>query len=307
MDVRDAEARVWSAVGVEAVEHRLALPRLGIAVKVTEVGQGRPAVFVHGGTVAGATWADLAATLPGVRCLLVDRPGCGQSEPLRDRGLDGFLDSADHLVADVLDALELESAAVVATSLGGFHGMRAAVTHPDRVERLALVGWVLGTPGTPPPVWMRLTMVKPIARLAGVMPVSVRSVKAMMRRAGLGRAIDEGRGREEVFEWLAALFAQTDTLRNEIVDAPPLMSLRGGWDDRLIHSDETLASVRAPTCIVYGDEDPFGTVATTRDLGRRIPDAEVHVIPRAGHAPWLDAPDEVARVLLDFLLDRGDS
>lgn len=301
MDLRTAEERLWAAVGLTPVEHRLDLPRLGIEVRVTEVGEGRPAVFVHGATVAGASWADLVPALSGVRCLLVDRPGCGRSERLREPDtIEGFLAGADHLVVDVLDALELESAAVVATSLGGFHGVRAAATHPDRVDRLALIGWVLGTPDTQPPMWMRLSSWKPAARLGARMPASKRSVKSLLRIAGLRRAIDDGYFKDEAYDWLVALYRQTDTMFNETASGPPLMSVRSGWNDWVIHDQATLSAVTAPTCIVYGEGDPFGTVEAARALGERL-DAEFHLVAQAEHAPWLEATDDVAGILNGFL------
>lgn len=301
-DLEAAEARLWDSLGVQPVERRVDLARLGINVRVTEVGEGPPAVFIHGATVAGSSWADLAARLPGVRCLLVDRPGCGRSEPLREPGdFDSWAEAAGALIVDVMDAFDLESAAVVATSLGGYYGVRGAALHPHRVERMVLVGWVLGTPGTQPPMWLRLGATKPMARLGARMPVSVGSVKRLLRQAGLRRAIDEGRMGDEALAWVAALFTDTDTLFNETVATPRLSSLLGGWDPRLFHDDETLAGVRAPTCVVYGEEDPFGTVTAAQELGRRIPNAEVHVLPRAGHAPWLDAPEEVAQIVSEFL------
>jgi len=303
MDLGAAEGRLWGSLGVQPVEHRVGLARTGITVRVTEVGEGRPTVFVHGATVAGASWADLAASLSGVRCLLVDRPGCGRSEPLPEPGnFDAWVEAAGDLVVDVMDAFELESASVVATSLGGFHGVRAAVLHPHRVERLVLLGWVLGTPGPQPPMWLRLASTKPMARMGVRMPASVGSVRRLLRLAGLRRAIDEGRMGDEALEWVAALFADTDTLFNETVAAPRFISPRAGWDHRLIHDDQTLAGMRVPTCIVYGEEDPFGTAEAARGLGRKMSDAEVHVLPEAGHAPWLDAPDEVAEIVRPFLV-----
>ena len=118
----DAERRLWEHVGARPTERRVTLPAGG-QVRVQELGDGVPFVLLHGGSIAGTSWATLAAALDGVRCILVDRPGCGLSDPivggpLHDlRSVQAY---ADRLLPELLDALDLGSAAVGATSYGGF-------------------------------------------------------------------------------------------------------------------------------------------------------------------------------------------
>ena len=84
------------------------LGRLGTAVRVQEVGVGPAVLFVHGGAASGANWAPLVAELDGYRCVLLDRPGCGLSEPTSAdlTRLDRFGRFAGDLVTDVLDGLD---------------------------------------------------------------------------------------------------------------------------------------------------------------------------------------------------------
>ena len=89
-------------------------------------------MFVHGVTVAGSSWCQLAAALPHFRCILLDRPGCGLSDPVPGGSLEGpdaVLDYADDLVSDVLDALDIERTHVAATSYGGLFALRGAARH----------------------------------------------------------------------------------------------------------------------------------------------------------------------------------
>ena len=89
------------------------------------------------------------AGLDGVRCVLVDRPGCGLSDPIVGgplRDLASVQAYADRLLPDLLDALELDRAAVVATSYGGFFAFRGAATSPERVTRLIEYSWLVGAP-----------------------------------------------------------------------------------------------------------------------------------------------------------------
>ncbi|RPI09398.1 MAG: alpha/beta fold hydrolase, partial [Actinobacteria bacterium] len=112
---RAAEQRLWRSLGVTPIERKVALTRTGITVRLQECGEGEPVLFVHGASNAGTSWASLAALLGGFRCLLLDRPGCGLSDPL-PQSLDDatrLAAFADDLVVDVLDALGVERAALV--------------------------------------------------------------------------------------------------------------------------------------------------------------------------------------------------
>ena len=77
---REAEQWLWRHVGAAPTERTVEM-RSGASVRVQELGDGPPFVLLHGGTMCGTSWCVLAAALEGVRCILVDRPGCGLSDP----------------------------------------------------------------------------------------------------------------------------------------------------------------------------------------------------------------------------------
>ncbi len=300
---RRAEERLWASVGVAPSEHWLHLGRNDVTVRVQEVGAGPPVLFLHGGMNSGALWADLAARLEGFRCLLLDRPGCGLSEatglPLDAIALPRM---ADALVVDVLDALELETAHLVATSLGGYVALRTAVAHPDRVGRMVQFSWPVGAPHARLPVFMRAMGWMPgLERIAGVLSPGERAVRAMFGRLGLRRSLQEGRIPQELVDCYVALLRDTDTLRNELPATRTLMSSRGGIDQRLLLTDAALAGVGAPTLLLWGENDPFGDAEVARGLVAHMPSAELEVLAGASHAPWLDDPVHVAARTAAFL------
>lgn len=302
MDVQTAERRVWDELALAPVEHRLELGRIGTTVRVQEVGEGPPAVFIHGASVSGTSWADLAAALPDVRCLLVDRPGCGDSEsPPGSLDTTRLLAMADDLVVDVLDALDLPSAAVVATSRGALDALRGSVAHPDRVDRLLLLGWCMGAPSSVAPWWLRMGTMPGAARLAAAMPVARGSVRASLRRFGLRRALEEGRFSDAALDWVVALYRDTDTLANELGSSGALLSPRTGWRDEVAVDPDVLGGLAVPTRIVWGTDDPFGSPDVARHLAEAIPGADVHVVAKAGHAPWLDEPETCVELARSFL------
>lgn len=289
--VTSAEHRVWEGVGGEPTVRTIHLPRLDVDVRVQEIGDGPPAVFLHGTSVTGTSWADLAAALPGVRCLLVDRPGCGDSEPLRGPiNLTTLLDAADDLVVDILDAMDLEAAAVVATSRGGLDALRGAAAHPDRVSRLLLLGWCMGAPGSVAPWWLRIGALPGAASMTARMPASRRAIRTMLRQFGLRRAIDEGAMTPAAIDLLVALYKHTDTLSNETAAGTVLLDARRGWREEVDVDAARLARIRSPTRILWGTDDPFGDAGVARGLATVLPDATLDLLAGAGHAPWLDEP-----------------
>lgn len=299
---RDAERRLWSSVGAGPTERRVHLARNDVVVRVQELGDGPPVLFVHGTMNSGTSWAPLAARMDGFHRVLLDRPGCGSSDRLRDRlDLETFAVFAETVLVDVLDALELPSAQVVATSFGGYLALRTAAAHPDRVDRLVLLGWSLGAPNPPVPAVMRLANVPGLRRLFAAMPVNERAVRGMFRQIGLKEALAGGRVSQEMVDFYAALLNDTDTMKAELDQGPGLISPVRGMDDRVQLPDELLGRIRVPTYVLWGEQDPFGGPDSARHLTARIPGAQLELMPDAGHAVWLDDPDRVARTTAGFL------
>lgn len=298
---RDAERRFWNSVDVVPTERMLHLKRNDVTIRVLEVGEGPPVVFVHGATNGATSWASLAARLPGFRCILVDRPGCGLSEgfakPLDTEGLPRF---ADSVVIDVLDALEIESAHLVGTSFGGYIALRTAAAHPDRIRRMMQFSWPAGVTARMP-AFMRIASVPGVSRLMSLAPANERSVRMIFRSIGHGPSLKAGRITPADLDWYLALLRHTDTMRNELALIRRLMSPRRGLREEIVLSNSTLASITTPTFFLWGAHDPFGDEAFARNLIARMPNAELEVMPTTGHAPWLDDADHCARATSSFL------
>lgn len=285
---RRAEERLWQDVGVGPTEHRVQLRRNDVAVRVQEVGSGPPVLFLHGATNSAASWAFLAGRLASrFRCLLLDRPGCGLSDPLPTApGVERLPHHGDTLAVDVLDALGVGSAHLVSTSMGGYFALRAAAAHPERIGRIVHLGWSLGAPTGRLPLLMRLASLPGAGRLMAAMPVNERAVRSMFRQIGLKQALESGRIPQTVIDAYVALLRDTDTLANEVATGggaslPELVR-------RVELSDDVLDRVRAPILFLWGEEDPFGGPAEARAFVGRVPGAELQFVPRAGHAVWLD-------------------
>jgi pimeloyl-ACP methyl ester carboxylesterase len=299
---RAAEQRLWESVGVMPTERRLHLAHNDVDVRVQEVGEGPSILFVHGACNSGTSWAELVAHLDGFHCILLDRPGCGLSGALPNGlSLDGMPAFADTLVVDVLDAMGTETTLLAATSWGGYVGLRTAAAHPDRIARLILYGWSLGVPSAPIPAFMRMSAVPGVSRLTGMLPLNDKAVRAMFRRIGLRQALEAGLISDELVDCYLALLRDTDTILHEIIAGPRMISPVHGLDERLVLTDELLASIVTPTYLLWGEHDPFGGEDTARRLAAGLPDATLQMVPGAGHAVWLDDTSLVARTTADFM------
>lgn len=300
---RAAEAAVWRSVDAMPVERWVRL-RSGEAVRVQEVGSGPPAVFIHGASIAGTSWAHLVAALEGVRCIVLDRPGCGLSDPIAGsplRDLAAIERYADRLLPDLLDALQLDEAAVVATSFGGYFAFRGAASSPDRVSKLLELSWLVGAPIESAPTAVRIASIPGLRAVMSRVPMSRSMVRAALRQFGLGKAIDSGAFDDTSLDWAHSLLRDTDTLVNDVGSSPRLVTPIAGENPDVLFDDELLARLTMPVLFLWGADDPNGGVAIARSFAPRLPNAELVVIPDAQHAPWLDALDLCANRAQAFL------
>ena len=289
---RKAEDRLWKTVGLKPEEEYVALPRIGVKVRVQEVGAGEPALFIHGGPNSGSTWASLVEHFPGYRCLLVDRPGTGLSEayPINASNYEAF---GDVFVGDVLDGLRIDSAHVVASSFGGMLALRSAAAEPQRFRRMVQMAAPALAPGSTTPPFMRAMAVKPLRWLIGKLPPNEKANRSILRQIGHGASLDADKIPEVFSDWYLALQQYTDTMKNDGDMIGNFVSLRG-FDPADFIPDDVFARVVTPTLFLWGADDGFGGEDVARDVVDRMPNADLAMLPDSGHLPWLDDPESIA-------------
>jgi pimeloyl-ACP methyl ester carboxylesterase len=117
-------------------EHRVDVPAGAISYR--ECGTGTPIVFVHGVAVNGDLWRRVVPGLAGsYRCITPDLPWGSHSAALKP-DTDLSLPGMARIVADFLDALDIDDVAVVANDTGGAVAQALVGNHPDRISRLVL-------------------------------------------------------------------------------------------------------------------------------------------------------------------------
>lgn len=302
---RAAERALWHDAGVTPTEHRVHLARNDVGVRVLEVGTGPPVLFIHGGPgAAGPSFAHLAARLPQLRCLLLDRPGTGLSDPHPLDSPAAVRHEAETLVADVLDALDIPRAHLVGSSHGSYVALLSAAAHADRIDRtvhLGCPGFVEGMKAT---AFDRLVLLPGASRLFSRLPASERGLRSTLRRLGHTVALEAGKIPQAFIDQHVALQQHTDTMRNELTSMGNMGTFRSGFDPALTLDAAVLGRVKSPSYLLWGDNDPYGGAPVAQQLVDALPDAQLEMLPDAGHLCWLDDHDHAADTIRRHLLSE---
>jgi 2-hydroxy-6-oxonona-2,4-dienedioate hydrolase len=299
---REAEQALWDEAGVVPKEQRVRLSRNDVEVRVQEVGQGPPVLFLHGGPGAtGAIWAELAARLPQFRCLLLDRPGTGLSAPQPLRDAAAVRRQSQTLVADVLDALDIDQAHLVGSSHGSYVALLSAADAPDRVGRTVHLGCPGFVEGMRITAFDRLVLLPGARHVFTKLPPSERGVHSTLRQLGHGKSLAAGTFSPAAIAWVIAVQRYTDTMRHEFAAMAAMGSFRKGFDPSLTISGELLASVRSPSYFLWGTDEVYGDESVARRVADAIPSAQLEILPDAGHLCWFDDVEHAAGVVRSHL------
>lgn len=294
--VREAYDRALSAT--DGRSRFVELPS-GRRLHVVEAGDGPTLVHLHGTSTCGLSHVPLLARMPQVRSVLIDRPGAGLTEG-RPVPAKGYREGVVALMDELLDTVSDGPVALAGASMGGTWALWYALARPGRVQRLALLGAAPLLPGTEAPVGVRLSVVPWIDALTRrLVPASRSTVARFMRLMGEEDTICD---HLDVLDGLVAGRRdpiQAKATRDEFRVGISLFA-RAGMKPSMRITAHELRRLTMPTLLVWGDQDPIGSVDAAREIARTIPDARLEVL-HAGHVPWLGHPDRVAELLDTFL------
>jgi pimeloyl-ACP methyl ester carboxylesterase len=273
----------------------------GTPVNTIELGpengdaEAKPLVFVHGLSGSWPNWLEqLPAFAAEHRVITLDLPGFGHSPmPHEAISISGYARMLDRL----LDQLEIDAAAVVGNSMGGFIGAELAIAFPQRVERLVLVSAAGISTHAPRgsaqavPVLRRLEriLMASAAWAASVSDTTMR--RARLRDAALGVVI------RHPSKLPAALAAEQ--VRG--AGKPGFIQALESIIDYEIR--ERLSEIACPTLIVWGERDRLINVRDADIFAELIPDSRKVVFDDTGHMSMLERPEEFNALLEEFLAE----
>jgi pimeloyl-ACP methyl ester carboxylesterase len=265
---------------------RADLDGIGVAYTVEGPDGAPPVVLVHPWAGSTRVWDAVAPALArDHRVIRIDLPGHGASDK-PDVRYD--IPLAARAVERVLDALGLPRVTLIGNSLGGAVVLTVANDRPERVDRLVLID-ALG--GGPVPAFFAFFIDRWFT-------------------APMFYGVDDGLI-ERFAEWF--VFEATGPWTDAFLSQ--LLSMRAspeGWAySRSVTQylrnatgfDATpwLAFVRAPTLVVWGDDDVVIAPSAGRHLAASIPGARLEVLEGCGHMPEVECPEALLPLLTAFL------
>ncbi len=253
----------------------------GAVLAATELARGPLVVLAHCYTGSRLVWAPVATRLveTGHRVVLWDQRGHGESTV----GTDGFtIERLGEDLREVLEAVDAKGAVVAGHSMGGMGVMALASLHPEvitqRARSLVLVSTAAGGLGT----------VVPAGTVAAVLASPVATmVTASVIGPLVGRVVH---GPGMTWSQLVTgtrLYSRTaPATRAGCLRSMAAMDLRTG-----------LEQCHVPAVVVVGEHDRLTPVRMAADIAAHLPDADLIVVPKAGHMLPFEAPDRLAEII----------
>jgi len=304
----------------------------GITLEVTEAGTGFPVILCHGFPELAYSWRHQVRALSaaGYRVIAPDQRGYGRSS--KPEAIDAYdLDSLAADVVGLMDALGIEKAVVVGHDWGSPVVSHVALTYPERVQAVAWLSVPHAARASRPPLDSMREMAGPdhifyidyfqapgiadaelMADVRGSLLGFLWSISGDAPREERFQPIKRGRRFVDSFSPPARLptWLSEDDLR-VYVDAFSESGFTGGLNwyrnvNRNWERSERLAGaiVRQPALFVTGSRDPARNPAAIERLPETVADLRgVHILEGCGHWTQQERPDEVNRILIEFLND----
>lgn len=266
----------------------------GQTISVREEGQTHRAVAIllHGWA---SSWYAVSPLLPQLsqryRCLAVNLPGYGSSPPLPGRAtMDAYADLIIALAKQITD----KPVVLVGHSMGGMISLTIALKKPELVERMVLLcptisgklSYLINLTLTPFVVMERFALTR---TLVNVFEPMIGITDSLLRtplfadRSGISK---------EDYERIKADTRRRDQgrIRAECFRAMRENDLRG-----------KIGAINIPSVVIWGMEDNVVPLRDASVVAREWPDADLRIIPNAGHWPQFETPAITERHVRAFL------
>ena len=268
-------------------------PEIGESVRTGPVttnyhdrGEGSPVLLLHGSGPGVSAWANWRLPMPYLtehhRVIAPDLAGFGYSEA--PEGWEYSTQTWLRQIVDLLDALGLERVSVVGNSFGGSMALALAIHHPERVDRIVLMGSV----GVPFEITEGLDAVwgyEPSLETMGHLIRDVFAYDSSLASDDLIRMRYEASLRPGAQESFSAMFP-----------AP-----RQRWVDAMAHDEADIRALPHRTLLVHGRDDKVIPLSTTLTLLDWIEDSQAHIFGRCGHWTQIEHTEAFSRLVVDFL------
>jgi pimeloyl-ACP methyl ester carboxylesterase len=255
----------------------------GFKTNYLEAGQGAPVVLVHGSGPGVTAYANWRLTIPDLarhfRVLAPDMAGFGFSEKPGTYSMEAWVEQ----LVGFLDAVGLDRVSLVGNSFGGGLALRVAADHPDRVDRLVL----MGSMGVVFPitegldyVWGYQPSLENMRRALDYFAYSRELVNDELAEVRHRAASEPG-----VQEAFSAMFP-----------AP-----RQRWVEAMATPEDRIRRLQHETLIIHGRDDQVIPLENAYRLLGLLERSELHVFGRCGHWSQIEWAEDFNTLLVRFL------
>ncbi|GLR12365.1 lipase [Chitinimonas prasina] len=246
-----------------------------------------PMLLLHGFGGDGDNWVRFTPHMRGdYRVLVPDLPGFGQTGYLP--GQSYSLERQIARLKDFVDMLHLEQVHLVGNSMGGYIAAGFAAAYPERVASLGLFNAAgVDMPKRSPfydaalegENWLLVREPSDFDRIIKLVYHKQPWIPGFLRDFLVAQRMSVADDQDLVFH--------------------EIFTERVWLDDRL-------PAIKAPTLILWGDDDRVLDISSIKLFQAGIRHAQVAIIPACGHVPMLEKPAATARVYRGFLANQGD-
>ncbi len=246
-------------------------------------------IFIHGLGATAYTWRHLLEPLGEYyNVYALDLIGFGLSDkPDVDLSPSYFAD----FIVDFMDSMGIEEAHIAGNSLGGATAAATALWHPERVNRIILIG----AGGYDDLVKHRPTLVS-----LSAVPVlgEILILFSQVYPQGVVRSTLEESAYDEDFI--------DDTLVHEfsrafVTPGYRTFLLNFTRDFEYKELEERLGQIEHRALILWGEKDEWIPLEFAYRFHEDLPNSELVIIERCGHEPQEEQPEKTAEIILDFL------
>jgi pimeloyl-ACP methyl ester carboxylesterase len=264
-----------------------------------DAGAGPPIVFVHGVLVNANLWRKVVPLLSDRhRCIALDLPFGSHREPMP--GADLTPPAVANMVADALEALELEDVTLVGNDTGGAICQLVAVQRPERIGRLVLTSCD-SYENFPPKLFRFL---KPVGRFHQAIPLLFAALRLRAPRRlpiALGWVTKEPIDREAEDSYVLPLLTRSENRAD-------FSRLAAGLDPRhTLAAAERLRSFDKPVLVAWSADDKLFPRSDGERLAATFPDARLEWIEGARTFSAEDRPERLAELIAGFHTGQRDS
>jgi pimeloyl-ACP methyl ester carboxylesterase len=259
----------------------------GIRTNYLESGSGdRHVVFVHGSGPGVTSYANWRLVLPEIgqdfHCIAPDMVGFGYSD--RPADVTYSLDTWADQTLGVMDSLGIEKAHLIGNSFGGAIALRLATQHPERVDRMVLMG-SMGVP---------FELTEGLDNVWGYQG-TLEHMKTVMGYFAYDEALTSGDLAQARFEGATQPGFQESF--SAMFPAP-----RQRWVEAMTVDEKDIRGLPHRTLIVHGREDQVIPLSTSYRLLDLLDNADLSVFSHCGHWSMIERTADFNRLVRGFFL-----